>query len=141
MSYVKPDVPNIDRIADRVAFTDSGCWLWIGSVERYGYGRVTVRGERWLAHRFVYTALVGPIAEGLSLDHLCRNTLCVNPDHLEPVDHAENVRRGMSPPQVVRRSGICKRGHRRTPSNVFASSGNCKSCRRGEPADIDIEDI
>ena len=76
------------------------CWVWKGSVFKkptgsYGQIRTGHAGERKLvrAHRFSYEAFVGPIPEGLSLDHLCRNTLCVNPSHLEPVTHAENMRR------------------------------------------------
>jgi hypothetical protein len=68
------------------------CWDWLGPVERWGYGKSALLGE-WRAHRVAYVALRGPIPEGLTLDHLCRNTLCVNPAHLEPVTNSENVSR------------------------------------------------
>lgn len=67
------------------------CWPWTGPTVR-GYGRL--HGRR-ATHRVAYELLVGPIAEGLTLDHLCRNKLCANPAHLEPVTLAENIRRAM----------------------------------------------
>lgn len=69
---------------------DTGCWEWVRALDVNGYGR----NGATLAHRMVYTRERGPIPEGLHLDHLCRNTLCVNPDHLEPVTNAVNSRRG-----------------------------------------------
>jgi hypothetical protein len=68
------------------------CWRWTACTSN-GYGRFSVKRQPVLAHRFAYELLVGPIPEGLELDHLCRNRWCVNPDHLEPVTHDENVRR------------------------------------------------
>jgi len=59
-----------------------------------GYGHLTIRNQQILAHRFIYEKFKGPIPEGLTLDHSCRNPICVNPDHMEPVTHAENCRRG-----------------------------------------------
>lgn len=68
---------------------DGGCWVWTGDIQR-GYARLAGR----LMHREMYRRIKGEIPEGLQLDHLCRNTACVNPDHLEPVEQKENVRRG-----------------------------------------------
>ena len=73
----------------------SGCWDWLGSVGTRGYGRIGVGGKMLQAHRFAYEQLVGPIADGLVLDHLCNNKRCVNPAHLEPVTVEDNVRRGV----------------------------------------------
>ncbi|MFI9344986.1 HNH endonuclease signature motif containing protein [Streptomyces sp. NPDC052773] len=70
-----------------------GCWLWKGHVLPTGYGTVNAFGTVLLAHRAAYRLLVGPIPDGLTLDHLCRVTHCVNPDHLEPVTRRENIRR------------------------------------------------
>ena len=84
--------------------SDSGCWIWIAGKSTAGYGGLRIDGKDYLAHRFMYEKLVGPIPVGMSLDHLCRNPSCVNPEHLEPVTHQENVRRGahtkLTPDQV-----------------------------------------
>jgi len=72
----------------------SGCWLWVRVVGKQGYGRLTVDGRRTAAHRASYEAFVGPIPPALVIDHLCATACCVNPDHLEAVTNAENIRRG-----------------------------------------------
>lgn len=69
------------------------CWEWSGTTTR-GYGRFWVGGKMVRAHRASYEMFRGPIPSGLELDHLCRNTRCVNPDHLEAVSHRENTMRG-----------------------------------------------
>lgn len=119
-----------------------GCWLWTGEVAKTGYGvvrRDTRRRDlgRMGAHRYFYEAIIGPIPDGLELDHLCRVPACVNPDHLEPVTHAENMRRSLSPAAITARRGICQRGHRQTPENVYVNQATgkrqCKPCiRRGQ---------
>lgn len=86
-----------DRLWAFVEKTDS-CWLWTGSKTRVGYGQMRVGGagsRKTGVHRVAYELLVGRIPKGLDLDHLCRNTLCVNPDHLEPVTRKENLARGI----------------------------------------------
>lgn len=84
----------------RVRVTSSGCWEWPGN-QRGGYGRIEtkVAGKRRrpAAHRVFYEEFVGPIPDGLSIDHLCRNRACVNPDHLEPVSMRENLLRKSLP--------------------------------------------
>lgn len=98
----------------------TGCWIWIGAVDRYGYGRIH-HGKH--AHRVFYEQRVGPIPDGLQLDHLCRATLCVNPDHLEPVTAAENQRR---------RYAIqthCHRGHSLLDEANVRRRGAFRVCR------------
>ena len=74
---------------------DSGdCWEWKGTKDRKGYGQFTVNKKHFFAHRWAYEALVGPIAEGMVVDHLCRNRACCNPSHMEIVTPVENVKRG-----------------------------------------------
>ncbi len=92
-------VPELERFWGHVDRSHpSGCWLWLGTPNRFGYGRFSRRvapgqEQRVLAHRMAYELTVGPIPAGLTIDHLCEQTLCVRPDHLEPVTNSENVRR------------------------------------------------
>lgn len=76
----------------------NGCWIWNGSTTGKDgrYGQFIVNGRPFKAHRWSYEDHKGTIPDGLELDHLCRVTLCVNPDHLEPVTHLVNVRRGLA---------------------------------------------
>lgn len=80
----------------RVASTpDEGCWEWaqgVGRGRKYGQFFVSP-GVKVYAHRYAYELCVGPVPEGMELDHLCRNPRCVRPSHLEPVTHQENCRR------------------------------------------------
>ena len=120
-----------------VGVAPSACWIWRGAVTDVGYGSFHVRDPRPRrvgAHRFAYEALLGPIAPGLQLDHLCRNSRCVNPAHLEPVTALENMRRGMSPVHIAVRRGSCLRGHPRTVENLYARRDRkgfiCRPCSR-----------
>lgn len=74
--------------------SDTGCWVWTGAVTgSMGYGSFYMNGRKEVAHRAAYMLYVGPIPDGFDLDHLCRNPLCANPEHVEPVTQAENNRR------------------------------------------------
>lgn len=121
------------RFWSKVEKTD-GCWLWTASTSQ-GYGRIwtpTPDGGRMLAqaHRVAYELLVGPIPDGLYLDHLCRNRLCVRPDHLEPVTNGENVLRGKSGPAENARKTHCIAGHPFDEKNTRYSAGKrwCRAC-------------
>ena len=69
------------------------CWEWTGATNSRGYGCLVRDKRGYLAHRYAYTLAVGPIPDGLTIDHLCGNKRCVRPEHLEPVTVAENIRR------------------------------------------------
>lgn len=81
------------RVLAHVRTDDSGCWVWTGSRLWELYGAIRIGGKNVPAHRAAYEAWVGPIPDGLVVDHLCHNTLCCNPEHLEPVTRQENLKR------------------------------------------------
>lgn len=89
----------------------SNCWLWKGSRSNDGYGLGSLPMRPRGAHRMVYEFLVGKIPEGMQLDHLCRNTGCVNPAHLEPVSQRENILRSEAEAAKRARWDRCPRGH------------------------------
>ncbi len=103
----------------------TGCHEWVAYRGRDGYGRYSVGGQMVLAHRVAYEEVVGPIPDGLVSDHLCRNRGCVNPDHIEPVTHRENVLRGFAPRVVLHRAGHCQRGH----TNIAIHTSGRRICR------------
>jgi hypothetical protein len=84
-----------DRLAALID-ASGDCWEWTGTITAQGYGQLRANGRLQKAHRFVYEWLVGPIPDGLTLDHLCRNRRCVNPEHMEPVSLQTNLARGMA---------------------------------------------
>ena len=86
----------VERLVAGYEVNENGCWLWTGQPDAAGYGRVSIANEVQYAHRVSWQTFIGPIPEGLTIDHLCRVRLCVNPAHLEPVTLAENVRREMA---------------------------------------------
>jgi hypothetical protein len=115
--------PAAERFWAKVNKTDE-CWLWTASRVGGGYGRFhPTNGVSVYAHRWAYEQLVGPIPEGLQLDHLCRVRQCVNPSHLEPVTQAENIRRGAL--YVVE----CPKGHAYDEANTYRRPGGQRSCR------------
>lgn len=130
MLLFSPSLP--PRFWAKVAVQPDGCWQWLASGNGEGHGRTYRDGIKIYAHRYAYEALVGPVPDGLVIDHLCRNRGCVNPAHLEPVTQAENTRRGLM------RSGRaawaaalthCKHGHEYTPENTYTKPDGCRSCK------------
>lgn len=111
------------------------CWSWFGARTTKGYGTFQQGRRPVYAHRYCYELLVGPIPDGLVLDHLCRVTFCVNPDHLEPVTVHENWRRGIGPliaGKNQRTKTHCPQGHPYDEDNTYWWRGfrNCRTCRR-----------
>lgn len=122
------------RFFRKIKVTESGCWEWTGGFfAGKEYGQFSAFGKTLIAHRFAYEALRGPIPDGLTIDHLCRNPACMNPSHHEPVPDVENVMRGFGPFAVNARKFECKRGHPFVDSNVhYTTSGSrmCMECHR-----------
>ena len=121
-----------ERFWTKVSFAgEDGCWLWKGGGS-HGYGRFTVdaSGRYVYAHIWAWNFCNGPVPDGLELDHLCRKTACVRPDHLEPVTHAENIRRGLRGRLVTH----CPQGHEYTPENtaIYVGRRNCRTCHRAK---------
>ncbi len=113
--------------------TESGCFLWIGSVNSEGYGQIQIDGSSRGAHRIAYELAKGPIPNGLQIDHLCRVRCCVNPDHLESVTAKVNTLRGKSIQARNALKTICSHGHQLNGRNLyFRPNGNraCKMCFR-----------
>lgn len=121
--------PLEQRFWEKVRKSD-GCWEWTGSRTTAGYGNIRVADGEWdYAHRIVYRWLVGPIRDGMVIDHLCRNRGCCNPEHLEQVRQIENVRRGAT---VFEFTGHCLSGRHEIQSEAsyrtLAGGRRCRAC-------------
>jgi hypothetical protein len=127
MARKKSNIPFIDRFMAKVMKDpNSGCWLWAGGWNgKYGvFSRE--HGKSQYAHRLAYEELVGPIPDGLDIDHSCVTPLCVNPSHLSPMSRKENIRIGYK-----RRNGDrCHRGHPFTDENTKITKAGYRQCRR-----------
>jgi hypothetical protein len=105
--------------APKIRRDEDGCWVWIGARDAHGYGAIGRDGKTAKAHRFMYELFVGPLRHDQTIDHLCRNRACVNPDHLEQVSLAKNKARGDGPCARNARKACCKRGHAFTEENTL----------------------
>lgn len=103
---------------------ENDCWIWTGSLHVKGYGHFSAKGRPIMAHRFAYEYFVGPIPEGMTIDHLCKRNPCVNPAHLEPTTCAENIRRGGNAAKTH-----CKHGHPFDEANTLHRAGGGRGCR------------
>lgn len=117
-----------DRFWAKVAKTET-CWLWTAALTAGGYARFKVDGKTRVAHRWLYEQVVGPIPSGLQLDHLCRTTACVRPDHLEVVTCRENLLRGDTFQAMHSKKTHCHRGHEFTPENIITRGEYWRECR------------
>ena len=116
----------LERFWKYVDITDS-CWNWTASTNQKGYGRMSLNRKSVQTHRLVYELLIGKIPEGLTIDHLCRNRKCVNPDHLEPVTNRENVMRGKGVCSNFAKQTHCIHGHPLTEDNIYPDQ-NRRQC-------------
>jgi hypothetical protein len=108
----------------------TGCWIWPGAKTGDGYGNVGWQCGRVKVHSLVYEHFVGPVPDGLELDHLCRNRDCANFEHLEAVTHQVNCQRGLN---RQREKTHCPRGHVYSGYNLSikkTGSRRCKNCER-----------
>lgn len=122
---------------------EPGCWLWKGPImASTGYGYAANGGYRGSAHTFMFQHFVGPVPEGMELDHVCHSAdlscqggltcphrPCVRPDHLEIVTSAENVRRSQSPWGRNARKTHCKHGHPFSGDNLIVTREGYRQCR------------
>lgn len=120
--------PVLERFMEKVDVDDaSGCWLWTATTNRKGYGMFWPTSASVSAHRWAYAHFVGPIPDGLQIDHLCRVRHCVNPEHLVPVTARENQQR--SPFDPAARTH-CPRGHPYDAENTYRYPDGRRWCRR-----------
>lgn len=147
-NFVQPDP--VDYFWERVDKSGGfdACWPWLKGINGNGYGSASWFGKIRATHRIAYELVIGPIPEGMDLDHVCHtrdrscqggrtcaHRRCVNPAHLEPVPNLVNVMRGQSPHARAARQTHCEQGHEFTAENtrVYPSRPNarvCLTCKR-----------
>lgn len=129
------------RFWEKVEITENGCWEWLGAISD-GYGTFSlaspsfrVKGKMVKSHKWAFEYLVGPVPDGLEIDHTCRNRRCVNPDHLEPVTSLINGMRGQGMGALNAMKLFCKRGHPLSGENLGIISNpkgtlwrRCRAC-------------
>jgi hypothetical protein len=110
----------------------NSCWLWAGNCKPNGYGRLwdSVASRYVYAHRLMYENTIGKIPEKLQLDHLCRNTTCINPEHLEPVTQRENIFRGEGVAVKNAAKFHCIRKHSLSGENLIIEKRGGRKCRK-----------
>lgn len=119
------------RLAD--VSKGDGCWIWPGHVDSDGYGRFRFGRRNWAAHRVSYEVHVGPISEGLVIDHICRVRRCIKPAHLRAVDRKTNaLENSTSVSALAAQKTHCPRGHPYDGDNLSTGAGDrrCRTCDR-----------
>jgi hypothetical protein len=126
---------DLARLWAKIEKVPSGCWEWTGGLSAGRYGHLKWGGRLSKAHIVMYELYVSKVPDGLELDHLCENTICVNPDHLEPVTHAENIRRAAPRISAALQAIMeCPRGHPYDEANTYIRPNDghrqCRACQR-----------
>lgn len=128
----------IERFLEKISVSNVNfykgtcCWEWTGSKNRGGYGQIQLEGKKERVHRLSYILFIGKIPEKLELDHLCRNIVCCNPDHLEAVTHKENMRRGLTGVATGLQNSNkthCPQGHEYSQENIYTAPDGHRQCR------------
>ena len=129
MNLTKQNIIRFQKFIELDLLT--GCWLWKGSKQLSGYGLFSINGKTCTSHRSAYEYWNGEIPNGLQIDHLCRNTSCCNPNHLEAVTPKENTLRGIGPSAINAKKTHCSNGHAFAEENIYSSEGHriCKICQ------------
>ena len=130
--------PAINRFMEKVSIQDNGCWEWVGAKIPRGYGRfgwfdeVKQKHITGYAQRWSYEYYIDEIPKGLVIDHLCKNTSCVNPHHLEIVTQKENIHRSDGPSAIAAKQTHCVNGHPFDEENTYHWNGErrCRACGR-----------
>lgn len=142
MSWVKGKpkgtrTPVIERVMAQVVEVESGCWEWRGGTNGIGYGTIGKGGRvggRVYCHRVTYESFIGEIPSGLVLDHLCRNPICCNPWHVEPVTQRVNLLRGETLTATNVAKTACPQGHPYAGANLYVrpvdGSRHCRTCAK-----------
>lgn len=136
------------RLFTRRLVTDDGCWQWPGAVSKYGYGQMSLKDYRGPVHRLAFMLFVGPIEDGLVVDHECHNRSdceggwdclhrrCFNPDHLRATTHGSNIRSGRVG-SAARAKTQCPAGHPYDEENTYVrtagegmASRHCRACKQ-----------
>ena len=125
-------IPVIERFLAKISISDSGCWEWQGTKDTHEYGIFSINHKNLRSHRFIYEYYHGSISSILTIDHLCRNRKCVNPNHLEQVSIKINVLRGDNTCAINARKTHCNHGHPLFGDNLAIENGTrrCKTCHK-----------
>ena len=130
-----------ERLLSNLRILPNGCWEWLGFIMPNGYGQFGIGTKHFLVHRVSYEEFVGPIPEGLTLDHKCHtpeecpggktcpHRRCINPEHLGPENNRDNILRGCGPSAQQARQTECKNGHPLEGENLKITPSGKRRCR------------
>jgi hypothetical protein len=127
--WTKPGTSLRERIQRMSEPNATGCWIWKAAVMGKGYGKLSLNGKLIGAHRASYIAFKGEIPAAAVIDHLCRVTSCVNPEHLEAVTVQQNTLRGNAPCAVLHGAEQCRYGHPYDAANTYIRPDGYRHCR------------